>query len=226
MCQPSASCGTVIVLGTPSSRRDQSTGPVDGTSRRDQSTGPVDGTSRRDQSTGPVDADVPKLGEHQHPVRQPRAVAILLETERMVAVLALEAREARFLAPFEPAEEGLIGLVEPREHILQHVAVDGGVLGKRGADILEFGVLREPRDGDRAALPGGDTLLQRRVGERAAAHEDALKLPLLGGRGPELRLVGFMAGRLVHILVFRPGSAKTAMQTTSGSSLEAPHRLG
>ena len=38
--------------------------------------------------------------------------------------------------------------------------MDGGVLRKRGADVLEFGFLLIAREGDARSLPGGDALLQ------------------------------------------------------------------
>src|SRR5258708_15612555 len=44
------------------------------------------------------------------------------------------------------------------------------------------------RDGDVAALPGGDALRQSGVVERAAPPEDRLKLALLFGRRPQLLL--------------------------------------
>jgi hypothetical protein len=48
----------------------------------------------------------------------------------------------------------------------------------------------------------------------------------LGGCRPQLLFRGFTAGCLVHTLLFRPSSAKVATDSTSGSSPEAPHRLG
>jgi hypothetical protein len=149
-----------------------------------------------------VDRDTPELGQDERSIVEPRAVAILLETERMVAGAALKAREARFLAPRDAPEEGLIRLVEPREHVVQDMGVEGGVLGKLRTDGLELGFLREARNGDMAAPPGSDTLLQGGVVELAAAPQDFLQRPLLGGRGPQLFFVGFMAGHLVHIPVF------------------------
>jgi hypothetical protein len=53
------------------------------------------------------------------------------------ALAAFEARETRFLAPLHPAEERLVGPVKARQHVLQHVAVDGSVVRQLGADGLE-----------------------------------------------------------------------------------------
>ena len=50
-------------------------------------------------------------------------------------------------------EERLIGLVEPCQHVLQDVRVDGGVLRECGAEVLQLGFLLEARDGDADALP-------------------------------------------------------------------------
>ena len=57
--------------------------------------------------------------------------------------------------------------------------MDGRVLWHLGADLLEFGFLLVPGDGDAAALPGGDALLQAGVVEIAAQVKHAPKLPLL-----------------------------------------------
>jgi hypothetical protein len=47
-----------------------------------------------------------------------------------------------------------------------------------GADVFSLGLLLEPRDGDAQLLPGDDTLLKRRVAERAAYSQHAPKLAL------------------------------------------------
>jgi hypothetical protein len=121
----------------------------------------------------------------------------------VVAILALEARESGLLAALEPAEERPIRLVQPREHVLQHMAVEGSVLQKRRADILQFGFLLELRDGDLAALPGGDALLQRCVVEHSAAPEHRVQRTLLGRRRTEFLFVGLADGAtlLLHMRV-------------------------
>src|SRR5262245_36373815 len=60
-------------------------------------------------------------------------------------------------------EERLIGLIEPRQRILQDVRVDGRVLWEFCADGLQLGFLLIARDGDTASLPGSDALLQASV---------------------------------------------------------------
>ncbi len=66
--------------------------------------------------------------------------------------------------------------------------MDGRVLGKRGADVLQFGFLLKARDGDATPLPGGDALLQGGVVEIAAAPQDDFKRPLLCGVGRSFSL--------------------------------------
>jgi len=44
-----------------------------------------------------------------------------------------------------------------------------------------------------AALPGGDALLKRRIGEGTAAPQDTLQRTLLGGCGRQLFLAGLAA---------------------------------
>src|SRR5262249_24112312 len=46
--------------------------------------------------------------------------------------------------------------------------------------------------------PGDDALFQGRVGEGAAAPEDSLKLPLLGGSWPQFLLERLAQARLTH----------------------------
>jgi hypothetical protein len=83
---------------------------------------------------------------------QPDAVALLFVGERVVvvtvAIAPLEAREARFLSSLSTlhaAEERLIRLIAPCQHILQHVlqhmTMDGAVLRELGPDRLQFGFL-------------------------------------------------------------------------------------
>jgi len=91
-------------------------------------------------------------------VIQPRPSAVLLERDGAGAVGSFEAREARLLAALAAAEERLIGLLQAREHIVQHRAVDRLVRWKVRADGLQFRFLLLAREGDAAALPGGAAL--------------------------------------------------------------------
>jgi hypothetical protein len=134
----------------------------------------------------------------------------------VVAVPALVAREARLLAALHPAEERLIGPVQPRQHVLQHVAVDGGVLREFRPNGLQLGFLLVAGDGDAAALPGGDALLQGRVVERAAAPEHVLQRPLLGRRGARLLLIGFADALPFHLPLFCLTGTQAAIHRTSG----------
>jgi hypothetical protein len=120
------------------------------------------------KGTRPPHHDAPDFGEDQVAVIELRTVADLLVGERVEAVAALEAREASLLTPLHAAEEGLVGLIQPRQHVLQHVAVDGGVLGERRPDVLEFRFLLVARDGHVAALIGGNALFEGNIVELAA----------------------------------------------------------
>src|SRR5262249_43826543 len=100
-----------------------------------------DRLGRAFDGSAPMDTDTPDLGQNEKAVVQPRAVAILLVGEGVVAVPALESWEARFLAPLDATDEGLMRLVQPREYVLQDVGVDGRVLQHRGADVFQFGFL-------------------------------------------------------------------------------------
>ena len=70
----------------------------------------------------------------------------------MEALAALAAGETSFLASLQAPEERLIRLVQPRQHVLEHRTVEGGVLGQLRAEVLEFSFLLEARDGDMAAV--------------------------------------------------------------------------
>ena len=70
------------------------------------------------------------------------------------------------------------------------MAVDGGVLRERCAEVLQLRFLLIAREREVAALPGGDALLQRRVVESTAQSKHTPKRPLLLKRGLEVVLVG------------------------------------
>ena len=75
--------------------------------------------------------------------------------------------------------------------------MDGGVLGKVSANVLQLGCLLVARDGDTATLPRGDALLQGGVVELSAAPQDCFQRSVLGRRGTQLLLVGFANGLLI-----------------------------
>jgi hypothetical protein len=88
------------------------------------------------RGAGPTHGDAPDLGHDEQAVVQPGAVAILLEGEGVIAGAALEAGEAGGLTGSHPQEEGLIRLVQPGQHVVQDVAVDGRVVGKAARSSL------------------------------------------------------------------------------------------
>src|SRR5260221_3529374 len=157
-------------------------------------TGERDRLGRARDRTGPMHAEAPDLGQDQGAVIELSAVAIRLEGEAVEAVAALEAGEAGFLAALHPAKERLIGLIQPGEHILQHVAIDGHIFGKLGADGREFGFLLVAREGDAPLPVQADALLHGGVVELAATPEHLVQRPLLGRRGPQLLFVGLAHG--------------------------------
>jgi len=125
----------------------------------------------------------------------------------MTPIAPFETRETRLLAAVNPSEEGLVGLVEPCQHVLQHMGVDGGV-GRHGrSEVLQLGFLRRARDGAVAALVGGDALLQGRVGERAAVPDHCVQRRLRSGRWTQLlfeRLAHALAHRSRRVCAARP----------------------
>src|SRR5262249_51621026 len=151
--------------------------------------------------------DPPTRGADQEAVVEGRPGAVLLvgEGEGGGAVAPLEARNAWFLAVRQPAEDRLIGRVQPGQHRLQDLRVEGGVCGERGAQGRELGLLLDA--GGALALPPpppGEALVQGGVVEHATAPEHLLPLALLLGRRLELLVVGSVCGRhrgswLLHI---------------------------
>src|SRR5262249_32944073 len=81
-----------------------------------------------------------------------------------------------------------------------------------GADVLQLDFLLIAREADVAALPGGDALLQSDIVEGTTAPQDTLQRTLLGGRGPQLLLVGLAARSccrlFAHACVFPARSTK------------------
>jgi hypothetical protein len=147
---------------------------------------------------GPAHRDTPDLRQDQTAVLQTGTIALCFVGAAVPAGASLQACKARLLASGSPAEERLLRRVQPRQHILQHVAMESGVLGELGTNVLEIGVLLLPRDADVAPLPGGDALVEGDVVERATAPQHPLQRTLLSGRGPQLLLVGRAHALLVH----------------------------
>jgi hypothetical protein len=80
---------------------------------------PSNGRDHRTATARPPHGHAADLGQDEEAIIAPRAVAILLVGEGMGAVAALKAREPRLFSIQEAAEEGVIGLVQPGQHILQ-----------------------------------------------------------------------------------------------------------
>ena len=123
------------------------------------------------QGTGPAHRDAPDLRQDEETVSRRAPLPYRLEVKECQRLRPWKRGKARLLPRLHAPEERLIRLVEPCQHVLQHVAVDGGVFGHLCPDGLQLGFLCKARDGDVAALPGGDALLERGVVERAAAPE-------------------------------------------------------
>jgi hypothetical protein len=172
------------------------------------------------QRARPPNGNAPDLGQNEEPIIrdevQCRAVTELLVGEGAPTDTRLIARESGSLSTLDTTEERLVGLVQTGQHILQHMAMDGGILWHSGANVLEFGFLLKTRAGDPHALPGGDALFQRRVVERATQSKHTPKRPLLFRRGLEFVLVGLAYRWLFHAFLFRLVSAKVAIKRTSG----------
>src|SRR5262249_8909313 len=161
----------------------------------------LDGPHER---AGPPHRDPSDFGQDQVAVVQVRAVALLLVGDRVGAVLALKAGKAGLLSTRRPAEEGVIGLVQPGQHILQHVAVDGAVLRERLAQLLQLGFLLVARGAlALPAAPPGEALLQRAVVERAAAPQHLRQRLFLRWRRLE-----FVLERLAHAVHLTVRSAR------------------
>ena len=107
----------------------------------------------------------------------------------------------------------MIGRIQARQDILQHVAVEGGILRQLRPDGRELGFLLKACHRDVAPLPGGDALLQGGVVEGATAPQNGFKRTLLSGRGPQLLLVGRAARCLLgHAGVFPSRSTQAVAQ--------------
>src|SRR5262249_41998156 len=136
-----------------------------------------DGLDRARHWAGPPHRDPPDLREDQEAVIETRAVAELFVGEAVEAIASLEAGEVCLLALLHAAVERLIRLVEARQHVLEHMTVDGRILGEGCPDVLQLGFLLKAGDRQAAALPGGDALFESDVVELPAPQQDALQLP-------------------------------------------------
>src|SRR5262249_49918216 len=177
------------------------------------------GLGRTRNGAGPLHAEASDLGPDHDPSVQPRPVGRLLEGAAVEAVASLEAGEARLLAPLHAAAERLIGPVESRQHVWPDMRVDGRVFGDLGADRLQLRCLLVAADADAASLPRGDALLQGGVVELAAAPQDFVQRPLLGGRRTTLLLECLAPCLLFQVALFCLIGVHSAMR--AGQSAEA-----
>src|SRR5262249_29464817 len=139
----------------------------------------------------PAHGDAPDLGEDQLAIIQPGAVAVLFVGEGVPAGAPLGAGEPRVFAGAQSPEERLRGLVQPGEHVVQPLGLEGGRGRECFATRLQLGLLLAAcRPPALPAPPPGAALLEGGSGERATAPQDHFKLALLGGRRRELLLEG------------------------------------
>src|SRR5262249_49110188 len=76
----------------------------------------------------------PSLASTRYPFQCPaRPVAILLRGQEVRAIAPLKPRKAWFLARLHAAKERLIGRVQPSEHVLEHLGMDGSRVRGGGA---------------------------------------------------------------------------------------------
>ena len=80
----------------------------------------------------------PILDRTRKPLSSVAPLPNSLKVNEWIAVAPLETRKARLLAPLDATEERLIRLIQPRQHVLQDVAVNGRILGELRANVLEF----------------------------------------------------------------------------------------
>jgi len=122
-------------------------------------------------------------------------------------VLALETREARLLATLYLTEECWVRLIQPGQHVLEHVRVDGRIFGELGPTVLPFSFLLVARDRDVAALPGGDARRKSGIVAIATVPQDNLPRPLLLRSGREVVRIGFAHRLQFQVSLFRPADA-------------------
>src|SRR5262249_24735117 len=107
----------------------------------------------------------------------------------------MKARKAPLLARSEAAEEGLIGLVQSSQPLVEPVTVEGFVLRERRPQLFQFGLLLKAAGTFALSPPPPRTeLFAGRVVERAATPPDSFKRPLVRGCRLELLLIGFAHG--------------------------------
>ena len=95
-----------------------------------------DGLGCARQRARPAHGAAPDLGQDEHAVIQPGTVAVLLEGEGMGAIAPRATRKARLVSALDATEKRLLRPVDPRQHVLQDMAVHGGILRQLRPDGL------------------------------------------------------------------------------------------
>jgi hypothetical protein len=119
--------------------------------------------------------NAPALGEDQRAVIEMGTVAIFFVGKRAITVVPLEAGEAGLLALTDAAKVIIVGLLEPRHHVLhvlKDARVDGRICRERGADVLQLRFLLVAAKRDMATFPSCLALLRASVVQLTAAPEN------------------------------------------------------
>jgi len=116
----------------------------------------------------------------------------------MPATTCLETGKSGLFSALETAEERLIRPIEPCQHILQHMTIDGGIVGHHCPEIFQLSFLLIAGNRDAALLPEDDALFERSVLESAALPYHLIQHSLLLGGSPEPVLVGFAETPVAH----------------------------
>jgi hypothetical protein len=93
--------------------------------------------------------------------------------DRLETTAPLEARIARLLTALDAAEEGLKGLVQAAECLLEGRVVAPGSIGVAGTELLELVGLVSVADTDAVFLPGVPSLLESSVVQLTVGLQDA-----------------------------------------------------
>jgi hypothetical protein len=114
-----------------------------------------DGLGHSTNRARPPYCYTPDLRENKQAVVQPRSamLAHLRIGEGVVAVAALKARKARCATFSDAPKECLIGALHAQHDILQHLAMDLGILGQRLLDAGQLGLLLKVADVDSTHPP-------------------------------------------------------------------------
>jgi hypothetical protein len=99
---------------------------------------------------------------------------------------------------FDAAIERLVGLIQPRQHLLQNLRVNRTIVGHCRLQVGQLRLLLMAGERDATASPGSDALFQGGVVDRAAAPHGLRQHPLQFGCWPEFVLADFMRALVAH----------------------------